>query len=229
MKIKSEKVNFDVPCEVHYVHVVITDIKSSAQNIVTTILDTSWMANLTPINKKSFEARSHKTINYLVDSIFKKVEDLDISEFGEYLVSFAAQESLCLTFNHKRVPIAEIFKERLIGNMGFDFHTETPKKIILFGEAKYSSNDNPYTEALSQINDFLKESKDAGEIIDLQHLVSPEACQEFDSNKKAFAAAFSVNAEKPSTVQGNALKSAHLLSLLTHSEIYLIGVEISDK
>lgn len=229
MKIaEKRKVPFEEVCEVHYVHVVVSDVKNRAEEIIKSVQDTSWISKLSPLSQLAFKARAEQTIKSLVDNILSKVNDTVTSDFGEYLVSFTAQESLCMGFTHEKLPIAEVFKNRLLGNGGFDFHTASPKKFILFGEAKYDANATPWKSALSQINDFILAEKDAGELVELQHFAA-EACEQFLSGRKGFAAAFSMNAKDNKKAIEKALKSEYLKSLLKHTEIYLIGVEVRVK
>ncbi len=224
--VDKQKIDLKVPCEVHYIHVVVTDVKGRAEEIIQSIQDTSWISKLNPLNQLAFRSRAEKTIKTLVENIFNKVNDTVTSDFGEYLVSFTAQESLCMEYTHEKFPIADLFKNRLLGNGGFDFHTESPNKFILFGEAKYKARSSPWKDALEQVNEFIAEGKDAGELVELQQLSTSGACDEFLQGRKGFAAAFSLNAVNKKKAIEDAIKSAFLTSLLTHTEIYLIGVEV---
>lgn len=215
-------------CHVYCIHIKVQNVKKHADEIIKSISDTSWISSLNAIDQISYESRSTKTISRLVNSILKKVEDVVTEEFGEYLVSHTAQNLLVTTFNHGKVPLAELFKEKIIGNMGFDFHTESVNKIILFGEAKYSGSINPYTKAIEQIVEFINERKDIGELADVQKFVSVDASTNAITNKKGYVAAFSINAQKPETILKNAIESI-ADTLLEFPELYLIGVEIDAQ
>ncbi|MDD3033094.1 MAG: hypothetical protein PHT25_00735 [Bacteroidales bacterium] len=152
--------------EVYKIHVKITDIESRAKEIIQSISNSSWINNLGIIEQLSYSARAKKTIEKLVKEIFEKVDNVISEEFGEYLVSESAKDSLINHMRHTSIPLAEMWKEKKTGNPGFDFHTESPSNLISFGEAKYSSNSNPHTVAINQIVGFINEDKDTMELVD---------------------------------------------------------------
>ncbi|MGH8491602.1 MAG: hypothetical protein ACRERR_00625 [Moraxellaceae bacterium] len=212
-------------CNAYYAHVQITDVSSRAQEMINITLDTSWIAPLNSVAKATYEARSQRTIEKLTADIFNLQEDTVTKEFGEYMISHAAQSAL-ETIKHKRAPLAELWKEKVIGNPGFDFHTESELKHISFGEAKYSGSSNPYRDALVQISDFIKLEKDKSELLDLQNFFSEESIENFIKDKKSYTAAFSINAKSPEKIIENAIKSENIDQLLLHSELFLIGIEV---
>lgn len=214
---------------IYCVHVKISNIDDCAKEIIQIISDTSWLNNLGVVERASLEARARPTIEKLVGNILSKVTDKVTDDFGEYLVSSSAQKALIDSYDHKGVPLAELIKEKISGNPGFDFHTETHTGFIAFGEAKYSGSASPYTDALTQINDFVDNQKDIMECALLQSFVSEQAMANAMGNAKAFIAAFSVNAVKPDTVMKNAVKSTYTQKLTCHKELYLIGVEVDNS
>lgn len=213
-------------CNIHVIHAVIDDLEIRTSEIISTITDTSWINQLSPINQKSYNARSVNTIAKIVTLINDGIENNLIDSYGEYLISLTAQDLLELCYSHKKIPLAELFKEQLIHNPGFDYHTETHTQLILFGEAKFSLKNSPYKKALTQIKSFIDDQKDERELADLQHFISPNSQVNFGFNAKAFSAAFSLNAKRPDTVLKNALKSYDFLQLYNYNEVYLIGVTI---
>lgn len=216
-------------CAVHLMHVQIKDIKERAEEMINTILSRSWINDLpSAIDRVSYEARANRTIEKLANDVFKKISTPISDEFGEYVVSMSAQDSLEIQMHHQKVPLAELFKEKISGNPGFDFHTESQTNFIAFGEAKYSANDNPYTRALSQIIEFIGLRKDIMELTDLRNFVSGTAIDNAMSGQKAYVAAFSINSLNRDLVYKNVLKSEYLKGLLEYPEVYLIGVEIVD-
>ena len=213
-------------CLVHSVHVKVQNVQARAEEMITSISDTSWIGKLDAIDQAAYKARAAKTINKLVNEILKKVENELPEDFGEYLISDVAQNVLNSSFRHTKVPLAELLKEKLSNNMGFDFHTENTGNLIVYGEAKYSGSDSPYTNAITQIVDFIKDEKDIAELVHLRKFVSDAAAKNAIKKQKAYVAAFSINAKNPQTILNNALKSGHLDGLLSYPELYLIGVEI---
>jgi hypothetical protein len=196
--------------------------------MIETLSDTSWIEPLSATKKATFKATSERTIKKLVSNIHERVEgDKLTDDFGEYLVSDTALETLKQVYNHARVPLAELLKEKLTGNPGFDFHSECETQLISFGEAKYSGRSSPYNRALKQIKDFVGLRKDIAELIVLENFVSERATARCLDGKKSYTAAFSLNHD-PERMFNNAINNDHLAELLGHQELYLIGVEIDD-
>ncbi len=215
-------------CKVFQIHVVIDDINSRVKKMIETITDESWIGKLKAGDQMCYGARAEPTIKKLVNQIFEKVDNVVSEDFGEYLISMTAQDALETAYNHKRLPLAELFKEKMTGNPGFDFHTESNTYLIAFGEAKYKSNATPYKNALTQINKFITLKKDVMELSDLEKLVDKKSYTNALKNKKAYIAAFSINAKNPLTIFENILKSDDIVPLCDFPELYLIGVEIVD-
>src|SRR5690606_32332872 len=118
---------------------------------------------------------ANKTIARLVNEILTKVENEVTEDFGEYLISDVAQNVLHTSFKHAKVPLAELLKEKLSNNMGFDFHTENRGSLIVYGEAKYSGSISPYANALTQIAEFIVDEKDMAELLHLRKFVTEDA------------------------------------------------------
>ena len=213
-------------CNVYSIHVKVNNISTKATEMITMVQDTSWIQELGIIEQRSFEARSQPTIDKLVNEILSRVTTTLSADFGEFLISVTAQDSLELQCTHAKVPLAELFKEKKTGNPGFDFHTETHTQLLAFGEAKYSGSINPYRNALTQISRFIENKKDEMELSDLKHFVSAESIASTLENKKAFVAAFSINSSNPSNIIKNALASVHIDDLLDYDELYIIGIEV---
>jgi hypothetical protein len=227
-KIDMDAYGIDTDCDVYAAYIKVSDIDSRAESMIETFSDTSWIEPLSAIKKATFRATSKRTIAELVKKIRERVEDDKLTEdFGEYLVSDTALEALENVFKHARVPLAELLKEKLTGNPGFDFHSECEVSLIAFGEAKYSGISSPYNRALKQIKDFVVLEKDMAELIVLENFVSETATSRCLDGEKAYTAAFSLN-DDPERMFQNAIKNDHLAKLLMHHELYLIGVEIDD-
>ncbi|MDX6017162.1 hypothetical protein SIL79_12560 [Shewanella indica] len=209
--------------------VIIKDIPDRAEEMIRTMTDTSWINQLDIVSQKAFQSTTKRTIEKLVKSFFDVANDQITTDFGEYMVSDSAQHVLKDQFNHSKLPLAELLKEKVTGNPGFDFHTETETKLIAYGEAKYSGNSSPYAKALTQINEFIGDKKDDAELIILSKLVSSEATGNAVEGNKAYVAAFSINAAKPEDIMGNVLGSEHVKTLLSFPEVYVIGIKVDAK
>ena len=179
------------------------------------------------VEKITFQARSKRTIAALVDIIVSRVQNTMSDEFGEFVISVSAQNTLESEYQHEKLPLAELLKEKVIGNPGFDFHSESSTNFISFGEAKYSGSRNPYPKAINQIVDFIKLEKDSAEFTIIQHFVTEDAVNNYIKEEKAYVAAFSINAQNAKTIMKNALESTHIKALFNFPEVYIIGIEIN--
>ena len=211
---------------VYSAHAKITDIEARAEEMIKTISDTSWINRLGAVEKRTFEARSNRTISKLVNLIVSRVEDEISAEFGKFMISDSAQRFLESNFRHTKLPLAELLKEKITGNPGFDFHTESSSNLIAFGEAKYSGSSTPHSRAIKQIVEFITLEKDSAELIIIKNFVSAGAVQKAINGDKAYVAAFSINGMDPESIINNALKSTAIDPLLAFPELYMIGIEV---
>lgn len=205
----------------------ISDLEQRVAEMLAVALDTSWLNELDVIDRLGYEARSRRTIEKITNEILKNVESEISEDFGEYMVSDVAQSALNQHLAHIRLPLAEFIKEKISGNPGFDFHTESPTASVAFGEAKYSGVKNAHGRALKQINEFILENKDIQELPDLRRFVTETAIQNAIKGIKSFSAAFSITSDDPAEIMDNALSSQYLKNLLQYDAIYLIGVKVS--
>ena len=208
------------------VHVRVRDIKERAMEMKQQFLDKSWIYQLSPFAKDSYEVRAEGTIEKLVESILEKVEDKITEEFGEYLVCDSARMSLKMRYDHRVLPLAELWHSRKSNNGGFDFHTVTPDDCIVFGEAKYKASANPHSSAIKQVAQFIAEKKDVSDYVHLQNFNLDTALTNARNLNKSYAIAFSLRAVNPTEIFSNVLKSEHLHVLLDYPEFYIIGVEL---
>lgn len=202
--------------------------QTEAYEILKSLTDLSWVNKFDVIDRQSYLACAEPTINKIVESILKKVGNTVEKEFGEYLVSYSAQRALVDTLAHRPLPLAELIKEKVSGNPGFDFHTVSPQEFIVFGEAKYASSGSAYDEAQPQIVDFLKaeNNKHLKELKELRRFAGDTPAQNVIENKFGVAAAFSIRAQKPKLILNNAIKRPEFKDLLVNKEVYVIGVHI---
>ncbi|TCK59929.1 hypothetical protein [Seleniivibrio woodruffii] len=215
----------EIPKNASLYEVTISDITPVIGQIITDMLDTSWINKMDIIDRKAYEAKAIPTIDKIVNNIFKKINNEVTEDAGEYLISFVAQYSLESECEHKRIVLAEVFGKRVSGNSGFDFHTECSQNVLSFGEAKYSSNNNPYDNAINQINTFIKDKKDDQDLSDLRHFVSKESLKNYtDNGKKAYIAAFSLNAVNKISIFKKVLDHKDFKKLLKYHHVYVFGI-----
>lgn len=227
------KLSDGTSCNIYYLEIIIDDVYNHANELIIRIKDNSWINELDSISTASYQRKVSDTAKKL-EEIFKTPIDstsLKLSEeFGEYMISLDSSESLKQSLNHKIIPLAELWKEKITGNPGFDFHTESPQKTIAFGEAKYRSNGNAYGIAANQVKIFIEEQKDKGDAINLQHLgVSDEAIRNLIANKRDFILAYSVNSDNLEKIKINCLDNENVKFLNMQAQtLYLIGVHIKN-
>jgi hypothetical protein len=212
-------------CDVYTIHVKIVNVAARVSDMIKIISDKSWINKLDVLDQKSYTARAQRTIEKIVEDILKKVNNTVSSDFGEYLVSMSAGKALEDVHKHSVFPLSELWNERLSGNAGFDFHTESPSELIAFGEAKYNSNSNSHSTAINQTVGFITDEKDQMDLADLRRFASQNASNNAMTNKKAFVIAFSLHAPNYSQAFISALSSTAIDPLLSYPELYLIGIE----
>lgn len=108
--------------------------------------------------------------------------------------------------------------------------------MIVFGEAKYESNNNAYNKAISQIVKFIADKKHLKDIPDIDKFLSQSVfnnvnnCQS-DRDRFCYSAAFSTvnrrfNEQK---LINNIKNNAHFRELVSqnHKELVLVAVDIN--
>lgn len=206
--------------------VTVDDLNCISKELANSILDTSWMLELDKGTKRTYQYTANETAETLV-SIFKNYKDNSPlgAEFGEIMVSIGSARCLEVLFQHKVLPIAEVWKPQKKQNEGFDFHTECLKNFINFGEAKYSGINNPHGNAITQADGFIKVEKHFRDRAHLINLTNPLSVCNLDDDKFGVIAAFSINSEGFENIMENALKSIRKSDLIkTAQVIYLVGV-----
>ena len=217
-KFEVDKAKYNITqCEAKMFACLVTvNASESIKAVIDEINDDSWIAKLDIVDRTSYEARAVRTVEKIMRECTKynsstKETKYDYSVVGEYIISREGRDTLVSEFQHAHVPLAELWKEQLSGNPGFDYHSESISNRIIFGEAKYNSNSNPYNDAISQVEGFIQDQKDKMELTDLKNFVTDQAVNNFLEHKKGFAVSFSIKAEDPSKIVENAIYSELLL------------------
>ncbi|MCA4794320.1 MULTISPECIES: hypothetical protein [Myroides] len=213
-------------CDVNCIHVQIKNLKSIVDEIHSSISDTSWIDKLDALSQEIFRATSFRTIDKVVNEIIAGVTSNINEDIGEYIVSYVGQNVLETKFSHTKIPLAELLKEKVSGNPGFDFHTISTKRFLVFGEAKFSIDGTPRAIALNQIGEFITLKKEIAELQTFRPFMDEECEKNVLAGMRGYAAAFSFNAKEIDTIFKNALESEIIDELIKHKELYLIAVEI---
>ena len=214
-------------CPVYEFVLKITDHKFYAQKMIHMVCDNSWISALDTISQTAYEKTVERTSEKLKEIFSRQAFDSQLKDdFGEYMISISSIMCLVERLSHKEVPLSELWKEKVTGNPGFDFHTISPEIIFAFGEAKYRSNSNAYSEAAEQVFNFIDLGKDFVDLIHLQNF-SQKAAQKLANEKiRSFTVAFSMHSDNYGTIFNNALGNDFIKKISTHAqELYLIGVQ----
>ena len=191
-------------CEINCIHIKIKDFRPIIEEFEKYICDTSWINELDEISQITFRATSKKTIDKIVNDIIAKISTNVNTDIGEFIVSYAAQQALEIEHSHKLIPLAEILKEKISGNPGFDYHSVSANSFLVFGEAKFSLDSTPRAKALDQIIDFIGD-RDSSELLWLMPFLNDKTKQNIINNQKGYSAAFSHNNDNVINTMNNAL------------------------
>ena len=219
--------NYEIESHIKFLRINPTDLKLTLKNILDSLMNLSWIANFDKqFLKSSYEERTVTSISYISKNIIKKEDDMVTTNSGEYIVSELARLSIIESYKYLDVPLAELFKKKVIGNHGFDFYTRNLNKNILFGEAKYIASQNAYGSALSQISDFYTDKQHITDIVDIQNFFCEESLNNCYNNDIGFIAAFSSKGLTTDKLIENIKKNASYISLKNFKEIILVAVNI---
>lgn len=220
-------------------HTNISDLEKMATELSTKVLDQSWIIDLDDRARRAYQTTAQETARLLVE-VFKETVTLDnkvASEFGELMVSMGASKALEVVFGHRSIPLAELWKPKILQNEGFDFHTVCTENIINFGEAKFSGSSNPYggnsgdtTGAGGQADGFIGNNKHLMDGVHLGHLAGNDAATNLDNDLFGIILAFSINAVNPLLIFKNALDNSKTYENLKKAKnIYIVGVSHEFK
>jgi len=216
--------------KVQFLRVEVTNLHPAIESIIETIASTLWVHELvSDVVKEGFLARAQPTIEKLSRDLRNAMADDTTELVGEYVVSMVARYIIEATYGYRALPLAEIFKEQISGNPGFDYHHEKNGLLLLFGEAKYLTGKNAYGSAFSQIVKHIELKKDVKEIPDLINFMSEDAKLYLPSGKRGYSAAFST---KNKSFDGAKLISSiksneDFKLLLSHEALLVIAVDIN--
>jgi hypothetical protein len=229
----------DKNCKIICGYIEIDNQKDVISDLYDSLLERSWIEKLRLKHrtKKSLKSRVNKTVEKIIEIFNQDVEGVLVlhkdlnQDIGEYLISWSSQKYLVDEHCHKPIPLSEFWLRQKSGNPGFDMITENPTtSLIVFGEAKYSTDGTSSKIALSQIRRFIRNQKDIDEIFELESFVgshiSDKSLDNVSEGLIACNASFSVNNEDILEVFNSALSSVYMSELLDKEELYLIGIKI---
>lgn len=210
-----------------FIRIEPSDLKITINDIICSLNNLSWIETFDKeYIKKSFKIRASKTAEHLSNKLNNFAQDKVTTDIGETVVSELSRLAIVNELEYRDIPLAELFKQKISGNHGFDFFSETLSQFIVFGEAKYVSNSNGYGRALEQIERFIMEERDTSDLNDIDRFVSDSSLNNHTKNEKAFACAFSATSIETETLIEHILKNKNFNKIKHHREIILIAVNI---
>ena len=157
--IDSKKIDLDE--RITFIRVEPGDLIEMIETIINELSNLSWIAKFDQeYIRTSFDKRASDTAKYLAENIKLNKCDQVTGDTGEYIVSEVARKIIVTHLGYLDIPLAELFKEQLIGNPGFDYYSANKEEIIIFGEAKYISDRNAYGRGMEQVSRFIEEKQD---------------------------------------------------------------------
>ena len=187
----------------------------------------SWIAKFDKSYiRNSFFKRAEDTAEYLADKILKDDGDKITEDSGEYVVSELAREALVIELKYLDVPLAELFKEQVSGNPGFDFYSANKEKVIIFGEAKYSSGRNAYGIGMEQVDRFIREGQDVSDLNDIDKFFEEESLKLADNGDKAYAIAFAAKGTASDMIIKGIIRNKHYKDIAINKEVIFLAVNV---
>lgn len=203
------------------------NVSITLREVLNCLNDLSWISKFDKdYMQNSFRNKAIGTINYISTNIINGSEDEVTSDSGEYVVSVLSKKTIVDRLDYLDVPLAELIKEKVVGNSGFDFYSENKNNILLFGEAKYVAKTNAYNNALEQIERFIEIGKDTNDLTSIDRFVSEDALDNANNGDKGYIAAFSSTEIETEDLVKNIQNNEHYKNLSSHKELICVAVTI---
>lgn len=216
-----------VHANVRYVRLHVTDVSLTLREIFMSLLDASWVSKLQVKEsiRDAYRLRVQQTTDALRD-IFQRGNAPIDSQTGEYVVSESARRYLVDRLGYLDIPLGELLKEKIKGNAGFDFFSANQNDVLLFGEAKYRTDESGCSEAFNQIHDFIETGKDVSDIADIQNFMTDAADANFRQGLKGYIAAFTTAIEDDVRIVRRITHHPRYSELAGYSELICIAIQL---
>lgn len=225
--LECEKIDIERHSNILFIRIEPEDLSVTIRNIIDSFSDMSWISKFDkPYMRASFLKRAEASAKYLADKI-QKEDDSDITkDSGEYVVSELARQTLVKRLKYLDIPLAELFKEQVSGNPGFDFYSANKEEIIIFGEAKYNSRQNAYGIGMEQVDRFIQEGQDLSDLNDIDKFFNNKSLEYANLGDKAYAIAFASKKTSSEKIIDGIISNAHYDNIAVHKEVIFIAVNI---
>lgn len=225
--LECKKIDVENYNSITYIRIDPENLSVTIRDIITSLSNLSWIAKFDKSYiRNSFFKRAEDTAEYLTDKILKDDGDKITEDSGEYVVSELAREALVIELKYLDVPLAELFKEQVSGNPGFDFYSANKEKVIIFGEAKYSSGRNAYGIGMEQVDRFIREGQDVSDLNDIDKFFEEESLKLADKGDKAYAIAFAAKGTASDMIIKGIIRNKHYKDIAINKEVIFLAVNV---
>lgn len=214
---------------IHFFRIKINqeNVSITLREVLDCLNELSWISKFDKdYIRDSFNKRATDTIDYITTNIINGTETEVTTDSGEYVVSVLSKKAIVDNLDYLDVPLAELIKEKIVGNPGFDFYSENKNSILLFGEAKYVAKTNAYNKALEQIERFSISGKDINDIASIDRFFSEKALENANNGDKGYIAAFSSTKIETEDLVKHIQNNEHYKKLSSHKELICVAVTI---
>lgn len=219
-----DKENYD---NIKFIRIDPENLLVTIREIITSFSDMAWISKFDKeYIRNSYKKHAQDTAAYLAKKITENGEEKVVENAGEYVVSELARKALVDKLGYLDVPLAELFKEQVSGNPGFDFYSANKDKIIIFGEAKYNSRQNAYGKGMEQVDRFIVEQQDISDLTEIDKFFEEISLEKVNQGEKAYAVAFASKKTKSDDIIKGIMKNKYYKNLAVHKEIIYLAVNI---
>ncbi len=203
------------------------NVSITLREVLDCLSELSWISKFDKeYMRESFKKKATDTIDYITTNIISGNESEVTRDSGEYVVSVLSKRIVVDELDYLDIPLAELIKDKIVGNPGFDFYSENNNQILLFGEAKYIAKTNAYNSALGQIERFVEIGKDIKDLTSIDRFVSENALDNANKGYKGYIAAFSSTEIETDDLIRNIQNNVHYKNLSSHKELICVAVTI---
>ncbi|MBD5536251.1 MAG: hypothetical protein HDQ99_11440 [Lachnospiraceae bacterium] len=225
--LECKKMDIEKHNNILFIRLEPENLSVTIKDIITSFSDMSWISKFDKLYvRESFLKRAEASAKYLADKIQKAEGDDITKDSGEYVVSELARQALVNQLRYLDVPLAELFKEQVSGNPGFDFYSANKEKVIIFGEAKYNSSQNAYGTGMEQVDRFIQEGQDLSDLNDIDKFFEEQSLELAALGNKAYAIAFASKKTSSERIIDGIVCNTHYENIAVHKEIIYIAVNV---
>lgn len=221
---KIDKENHD---NIFFLRIDPEDLSITLREIIESFSNLSWISKFDEkYIRTCFAQRAESSAKYLAKQLQIGKDDAVTKDSGEYIVSELARQALVQKLDYLDVPLAELFKEQVVGNPGFDFYSANNDKIIVFGEAKYNARQNAYGVGMEQVDRFICEGQDISDLNDIDKFFEEVSLEYAVMGVKAYAVAFASKGTSSDKIINGIVSNKYYANIAIHREVIYLAVNV---